>query len=173
MAQRDLAKAARLPSIEVARERRAMLDKLFSRFSLGFGLGYVVGARAGRERYEEIVGWWNSFVGNPNIRQVAQRGRELVTEAGEQVVDRIQQIQRPSQDIREVMTATPETIGMTSTVKEAATKMKQQEAGAMVVVDEFKKVVGILTDRDIAIRAVAEGRDAKSTKVGDIASMVI
>lgn len=147
-----------------------MLDKLFSRFSVGFGVGYVVGARAGRERYEEIVGWWNTFVGNPNVRQVAQRGRELVTEAGEQVVDRIQQIQRPSQDIREVMTASPETVGITSTLKEAATKMKHQEAGAMVVVDESKKVVGILTDRDIAIRAVAEGRDARTTKVGDIAS---
>jgi CBS domain-containing protein len=48
--------------------------------------------------------------------------------------------------------------------------MKQQDAGAMIVLDESKKVVGIVTDRDIAIRAVAEGRDAKTTKVGDIAS---
>jgi len=147
-----------------------MLDKLFSRFSLGFGVGYVVGTRAGRERYEQLQGMWNSFIGNPTIQQAAQRGRELVNEAGEQVSSKLQETQRRPQDIREVMTATPETVATTSTLAEAASKMKQQDAGAMVVVDDSKRVVGILTDRDIAIRAVAEGRDAKTTKVGDIAS---
>jgi signal-transduction protein with cAMP-binding, CBS, and nucleotidyltransferase domain len=147
-----------------------MIDRVFNRFSLGFGAGYVVGARAGRERYDEILRWWNSFIGNPTLQHAAQRGRELVTEAGGQVASKIQQTQGPTQDIREVMTATPETVRMTSTLAEAAARMKQQDAGAMVVVDESKKVVGIVTDRDIAIRAVAEGRDPKTTKVGEVAS---
>ena len=147
-----------------------MLDKLVSRFSLGFGVGYVVGARAGRERYEQLQGVWNSFIGNPTVQQAAQRGRELMNEAGEQVSSKFQETQRGPRDIREVMTTAPETVGIASTLTEAAAKMKQQDAGAMVVVDDSKKVVGILTDRDIAIRAVAEGRDTKTTKVGDIAS---
>ena len=40
----------------------------------------------------------------------------------------------------------------------------------MIVIDESNSVVGIVTDRDIAIRAVAEGRDVTTTKVGDVAS---
>ena len=32
---------------------------------VGFGVGYVLGARAGRERYQQIVTWWHRFTGNP------------------------------------------------------------------------------------------------------------
>jgi CBS domain-containing protein len=48
--------------------------------------------------------------------------------------------------------------------------MRQIDVGSMVVVDDAGTVVGILTDRDIAIRAVAEGRDPQSTTVGEISS---
>jgi signal-transduction protein with cAMP-binding, CBS, and nucleotidyltransferase domain len=161
--------ARRLPSIGADQGRKTMIDRLFSRFGLGFGVGYVVGARAGRERYQQIQEWWNSFIGNPTVQQAAHRGRELMTEAGGQVASKIQ-TQRSPQDIREVMTAAPETVRIGSTLAEAAAKMKQQDAGAMVVIDESRKVVGIVTDRDIAIRAVAEGRDVTTTKVGDVAS---
>lgn len=150
-----------------------MFDKLINRFTVGFGVGYVLGARAGRERYEQIQGWWNSFVGNPAVQQAAQRGRELLSEAGDQVTSRVQQsVQERGapQDIREVMTASPETVTTGSSLTEAATKMKRHDAGAMVVVDETQAVIGIITDRDIAIRAVAEGRDVTTVKVGDIAS---
>ena len=48
--------ARRLPPIGTDEGRKSMIDRLFSRFSLGFGVGYVVGARAGRERYQQILG---------------------------------------------------------------------------------------------------------------------
>jgi signal-transduction protein with cAMP-binding, CBS, and nucleotidyltransferase domain len=151
-------------------ERRStVIDKIFSRFTVGFGVGYVLGARAGQERYEQIERWWNTLIGNPSVRQAAQRGRDLVSEAGEQVVSKIQHRQGPH-EVREVMTDAPATVRTTSPLTEAAAKMKERDAGAIVVVDELNSVVGILTDRDIAVRAVADGRDTALTTVVEVAS---
>jgi CBS domain-containing protein len=144
-----------------------MIDRLFSRFSLGFGLGYVLGAKAGRERYEQMQGWWSALTGTPALQKAADQGRQWVSETTGNLASKVQ---RSPQDIREVMTAAPETVGVGSTLSEAATQMKRQDAGAMVVVDETEKVVGIITDRDIAVRAVAEGRDVKTTRVGEVTS---
>jgi hypothetical protein len=66
-----------------------MSGKLVNRFSLGFAVGYVLGARAGRERYEQIQGWWSSFVGAPAVREATQRGRDLVAEAAPVVASKI------------------------------------------------------------------------------------
>jgi hypothetical protein len=48
---------------------------------LGFGAGYVLGSKAGRERYEEIRRAWQRFTGNPTVQTVLERSREVV-EAG-------------------------------------------------------------------------------------------
>ena len=48
---------------------------------VGLGVGYVLGAKAGRERYEEIKAAWQRFTGNPTVQGVMSRGREAV-EAG-------------------------------------------------------------------------------------------
>ena len=74
------------------------------------------------------------------------------------------------QTIEEVMTPDPVTISSGSSIVEAARLMREADTGAMVVVDEDEEVQGILTDRDIAIRAVAEDRDPSQTRVGEIAS---
>ena len=55
------------------------------------------------------------------------------------------------------------------TVHEAALQMREHHVGAVVVVDEDRPV-GIITDRDIVLRAVVEGRDPKTTSIGDIMS---
>jgi hypothetical protein len=44
---------------------------------LGLGVGYVLGARAGRERYEQIRSAWNRFTGNPAVQHAAERGKEV------------------------------------------------------------------------------------------------
>ena len=67
------------------------------------------------------------------------------------------------------MTATVETARRGESVSEAARKMRQQDVGALVVIDETQTVCGIVTDRDIAIRAVAEGAGSTAL-VGDIVS---
>jgi CBS domain-containing protein len=71
--------------------------------------------------------------------------------------------------IREVMTPSPQTVEAGATAADAAKLMKQADAGMIPVVEE-QRLVGTLTDRDIAIRVVAEGRDAGATTVGEIAS---
>jgi CBS domain-containing protein len=73
------------------------------------------------------------------------------------------------QSIREVMTADPHTVSSDATLEEAAQEMKSDDIGAVLVTDNGD-VAGILTDRDIVVRAIAEGRDPSSTKVGDVAT---
>jgi CBS domain-containing protein len=71
--------------------------------------------------------------------------------------------------IREVMTANPSTIEADGFVVEAAKIMKQEDAG-VVPVTENGRLIGMVTDRDIAIRVVAEGKDPQSTSVREVAS---
>src|SRR5205809_1199628 len=54
-------------SKEPRRGRMVMVEGLIKRSGVAFGLGYVLGARAGRERYEQLQGWWNSLIGNPTV----------------------------------------------------------------------------------------------------------
>ena len=74
-----------------------------------------------------------------------------------------------AQSIREVMTADPQTVSSDATLEEAAREMQSDDIGAVLVTDNGD-VAGILTDRDIVVRAIAEGRDPSSTKVGDVAT---
>jgi hypothetical protein len=45
---------------------------------VGFGVGYVLGSKAGRERYEELRAAWDQFTGNPSVQRVVTKGREVV-----------------------------------------------------------------------------------------------
>ena len=73
------------------------------------------------------------------------------------------------QSIREVMTPNPHTVAADATLQDAAREMQQDDIGAVLVRDNGS-VSGILTDRDIVVRAIAEGRDPASTKVSDVAT---
>ena len=74
-----------------------------------------------------------------------------------------------AQSIKEVMTADPHIISSDATLQDAAREMQSDDIGAVLVTDNGD-VAGILTDRDIVVRAVAEGRDPSSTTVGDVAT---
>lgn len=74
-----------------------------------------------------------------------------------------------SQSIREIMTSNPSTIEPDNSIVEAARIMKQEDAG-VVPVTENGRLTGMVTDRDIAIRVVAEGKDPQSTTVREVAS---
>ena len=73
-----------------------------------------------------------------------------------------------AKNIRDVMTQRPRTIEPSTPIVEAAKAMKSEDVGAIPIV-EGDRLVGMLTDRDIVIRLVAEGKDP-STKAGEIAS---
>ena len=71
-------------------------------------------------------------------------------------------------NVREVMTSNPRTIEPSTPTTDAARLMKDEDVGSLPIV-EGDRLSGMVTDRDIAVRIVAEGRDA-STSVGEIAS---
>ena len=73
-----------------------------------------------------------------------------------------------SATIADVMTRDPACVDLSDAATEAARRMRDVDAGDVVVLDEGR-VAGIVTDRDIAIRLVAEGRDL-DTPVSEICS---
>ncbi len=72
--------------------------------------------------------------------------------------------------IKDVMTPAPRTLPATTTVREAAEAMRANDIGTVIATDGEGRLAGIVTDRDIAVRVVAEGRDPRATRIGDIAS---
>ncbi len=71
--------------------------------------------------------------------------------------------------VKDAMTSNPCTIDADQTVEYAARMMKQENVGLAPIV-EGDRLVGTLTDRDIVVRVVVEGRDPKTVKVRDVAS---
>jgi CBS domain-containing protein len=74
-----------------------------------------------------------------------------------------------SNSIREVMTPHPWTIAPGAPLMAAARVMRTNDIGD-IVVTEGRRLRGILTDRDIVVRALAEGLDPATTTVGEICS---
>jgi CBS domain-containing protein len=73
------------------------------------------------------------------------------------------------QSIRELMTENPCSIDADKSVSYAAKMMRDEDVGLAPIV-EGDKLIGTLTDRDIAIRVVAEGKDPDQTTVREVAS---
>ena len=70
--------------------------------------------------------------------------------------------------IREVMTPDPTTVEPGTSAQDAARKMKSDDVGSLPIVDGGR-LVGMITDRDLALRLVAEGKSA-DTPVGELGS---
>ena len=71
--------------------------------------------------------------------------------------------------IRDLMTENPSSCERGTPVAEAAKVMARENVGSVPVVQDGK-LVGVVTDRDLVVRLLAEGRDPQSTTVGEIAS---
>lgn len=111
-----------------------------------FGIGYAAGAVSGGRAKEQL---------SARVRQAFSQGR-TPGDAGSTTDVR---------EIREVMTAAPGAVRTTDTLQEAARLMKTKDIGDVLVEDEKGMLAGIITDRDVAIRATAEGADPKTTTV--------
>jgi len=72
--------------------------------------------------------------------------------------------------IRELMTTSPRTVSPDATAVDAARLMRDEDTGIAPIVDGDGRLAGVVTDRDVALRIVAEGKDPGSTRVADIAS---
>lgn len=73
-----------------------------------------------------------------------------------------------NQTIREVMTPSPLALQSNTTVVDAARTMRDSNIGDVLVLDDSAGVCGIVTDRDIVVRAIADGQDPSSVKLADI-----
>ena len=69
---------------------------------------------------------------------------------------------------RDLMTEGCECVNAGETVADAARKLKQLDVGALPICGEDDKLKGMLTDRDIAIKVVAEGKDPSSVTAGEL-----
>jgi CBS domain-containing protein len=65
------------------------------------------------------------------------------------------------QTVAEVMTPAPTAVDLSDTIQAAARTMAEQDVGALVVQSE-SRTVGILTDRDLVVRGIAEGLDVQA-----------
>jgi len=88
-------------------------------------------------------------------------GRALGGRGGEDVLGRMR--------AADLMTDNPETVTPEATLADAAKKMRDLDVGIIPVVDseQNRRLRGVITDRDIAVRAVAEGKDIKNIKVSE------
>ena len=121
---------------------------------LGFGAGYALGANKDNESIRQMR--------NGVMARVADR-IPFAVPSSEALVD-----VRP---IREVMTPSPRTVTPDTSLAAAARMMAEDDIGDVLVAEsKTERLVGIVTDRDITIRAVAESRDPDTTKVKAVVS---
>ncbi len=70
--------------------------------------------------------------------------------------------------VKDVMTRNPKVVRASSTVMDAACIMRDSKIGDVIVVDDANKVRGIVTDRDLVVKAVASGTDPSKTSIESV-----
>lgn len=68
----------------------------------------------------------------------------------------------------EIMTRNVTTANLELDLQSVARLMRDEDLGVLPIVDDALKLVGVVTDRDIVVRAAADGRDLRQTRVGEI-----
>ena len=72
--------------------------------------------------------------------------------------------------VRDLMQTPPVTARPDESVREAARRLAASGIGCLIVVDDQRRPIGILTDRDIAVRVLRRGLEPDTTAVGDVMS---
>ena len=133
----------------------------------GGGAGYTGGGYGGGgQNYGGYGGGWTGGLST---------GRDTERSYGGQNLGGASNLAGGGDELRrmraaDVMTDNPECVTPETSLAEAARKMRDLDVGIIPVVESesSKRLRGVLTDRDIAIRAVAEGKDAQSTRVMEV-----
>lgn len=71
--------------------------------------------------------------------------------------------------VRDIMTSGAESIGDNDTILDAARRLAEQDIGAMPICDSAGNLKGMLTDRDVVVKVIAEGRDPGEVTAGEFA----
>jgi hypothetical protein len=66
---------------------------------VGMAVGYVLGAKAGRERYDQIVRTWHRFVENPTVRRTAHQAKDKAFEAAGTAKDKAFEAAHQAKDV--------------------------------------------------------------------------
>jgi CBS domain-containing protein len=136
--------------------------------------GCVFGGRLTALRYPELELISVAAAGAPDGPPLPQGDPilnvdiEPGTFSGPRSKTEVKEVNMP-QTVREVMTAKPLALQEGTTLVEAARAMRNHDVGDVVLLDD-DQVTGIVTDRDMTIRAVAEGMDPNTTVLAQIAS---
>jgi len=69
---------------------------------------------------------------------------------------------------RDIMTGSPECVGVNDSIIDASKKLQKLNIGAMPICGEDDRLKGMLTDRDIVIKVLAEGRDPNTVTAGEL-----
>jgi CBS domain-containing protein len=121
-----------------------------------FGAGYVAGAMTGPRAKQRL---------SATVDQLPDATKERLPE---RLTNAIADPTVDVRSIRDVMTAHPRTVSIVSPLQDAARIMAEDAIGNVIVDDEVGRVAGIVTDRDLAIRAVAEGLDPMAATVEQV-----
>jgi CBS domain-containing protein len=73
-----------------------------------------------------------------------------------------------AKEVRDVMSSDCECIGENDTVVQAAKRLSELDVGAMPICGEDDRLKGMLTDRDIVVKVLAQGKDPNSTTAGEL-----
>ena len=117
---------------------------------VAFGAGYATGMKLGDKPVEKL---------RETTRQMRARsgdGHPLDIRA-----------------VSEVMSSGVQTVPGDTTLVDAAKRMAQADIGDVLVADSSGSLRGIVTDRDIALRVVAQGKDPRNVRVGDVMSTAV
>lgn len=128
---------------------------------ISFGAGYAAGMKFGDKPV-------NAF---RNVKEEARDKASTLAQTASDLRSRAMGEGGSTIDVRtvrEVMSAALETVTPDTSLADAAKVMDRADIGDVLIVDGTDQLRGIVTDRDIAIRAVAEGRDPNSTTVEEI-----
>ena len=69
---------------------------------------------------------------------------------------------------RDVMTGGPECVGENDSIADAAKRLKELDVGSMPICGEDDRLKGMLTDRDVVVKVLAQGKDPGSTTAGEL-----
>lgn len=128
---------------------------------ISFGAGYAAGMKFGDKPV-------NAF---RNVKEGARDKASTLAQTASDLRSRAMGEGGSTIDVRtvrEVMSAAPETVTPDTSLADAAKVMDRADIGDVLIVDGTDQLRGIVTDRDIAIRAVAEGRDPNTATVEEI-----
>jgi len=128
---------------------------------ISFGAGYAAGMKFGDKPV-------NAF---RNVKEEARDKASTLAQTASDLRSRAMGEGGSTIDVRtvrEVMSTSLETVTPDTSLADAAKVMNRADIGDVLIVDGTDQLRGIVTDRDIAIRAVAEGRDPNTTTVEEI-----